>query len=153
GTLTPGTVYRQPVITMDLTATALAAAGADRGGIEGIDLLPFLASDQSGAPHEVLYWRSRTTSNNYAARKADWKYVHSTEGAQHPGPEQTPGRDMLFNLAEDIGEKNDLASANPEKLAELRALYETWSGNVDSECRKLGIKPLFAKGTVQDEPK
>jgi len=153
GRLAPDTVYRQPVITMDLTATLLAAAGADREDIEGVDLAPYVEGNQSGTPHEALYWRSRTTSNNYAARKADWMFVHSTEGADKPGPGQTPGRDTLFNLAEDIGEKNDLAATNPEKLAELRGLYEAWSAAVDADCRKLGIKPLFPKATVQDGPK
>ncbi len=152
GKLAPGTVYHQPVITMDLTATALAAAGADRANVEGVDLLPYLGDDQSGAPHEVLYWRSCTFSNNYAARKAGWKFVHSTEGAQDPGPQQTPASDMLFNLDHDIGEKHDLASAYPEKLAELRALYEAWSTAVDSDCRQLGIEPLFPKGKPKDEP-
>ena len=145
GKLAPGTVYHQPVISMDLTATALAAAGADREDIEGVDLVPYVEGNRSGAPHEVLYWRSRTMSNNYAARKAEWKFVHSTEGASDPGPQQTPARDMLFNLAQDIGEKNDLAAINPEKLAELRGLYEAWSAAVDADCRGLGIEPLFPR--------
>ena len=153
GKLAPGTIYHQPVITMDLTATALAAAGADREGIEGIDLVPYVEGNQSGAPHEVLYWRSCTKGNNYAVRKADWKFVHSIEGADKPGPQPTADRDMLFNLAEDIGEKNDLAATNPEKLAELRGLYEDWSAAVDSDCRRLGIKPLFPKATPPDGPK
>ncbi|HTU24601.1 MAG TPA: sulfatase-like hydrolase/transferase [Pirellulales bacterium] len=153
GKLAPGAVYRQPVITMDLAATALAAAGADHADIEGVDFLPYVAGKESGAPHEVLYWRSCTMGNNYAARKGDWKFVHSTEAAQDPAPQHAPARDMLFNLAEDIGEKKDLASENPQKLAELRDLYDAWSAAVDKDCRKLGIEPLFPKRASQDKPK
>jgi arylsulfatase A-like enzyme len=145
GNLKPGGVYRQPVITMDLTATAVALAGADSKDIEGVDLVPYLEGKKSGAPHEALYWRSRTMSNNYGVRQGDWMFVHSTEGAEAPGPKQAPARDMLFNLAEDVGEKTDLAARHPDKLAELRTLYQTWSDAVDADCRGLGIEPLFPK--------
>ncbi len=152
GKLQPGTVYRRPVITMDLTATVLALAGADSKDIEGLDLVPYLDGKTDGSPHEVLYWRSRTMSNNYGARQGDWMFVHSTEGAEAPGPKQTPARDMLFNLADDISEKNDLAAAHPEKLAELRKLYGAWSAAVDADCRKLGIEPLFPKEAAAKQP-
>jgi arylsulfatase A-like enzyme len=74
-----------------------------------------------------LFWRCRTRSNNYGARLGDWKYVYSTEGAEQPGPNQQPARDMLFNLADDLGEQRDLAAQYPDKLAELKKLYEAWS--------------------------
>lgn len=112
GKVTAGSVYRQPVITMDLTATVLAATSADRKDIEGVDLLPYL-DGKRGIPHEVLYWRSRTMSNNFGVRKGDWMYVHSTEGEANAGPKQTPACDMLFNLAKDIGERDDLAQKHP----------------------------------------
>src|SRR5262249_55790805 len=69
GVLEPGTTYEQPVITFDLSATALAAARADASVIDGVDLLPFLSGKKTGAPHDVLFWRSRTMSDNYAARQ------------------------------------------------------------------------------------
>lgn len=141
GVLKPGTVYRQPVITMDLTATALALAGANAAGVEGAHLLPFLSGEKTGAPHDALFWRCRTRSNNYGARQGDWKFVHSTEGDANPGPKQKPARDMLFNLAEDIGEQHDLAAKHPERLAALKKLYQEWSDGVDADCRKMGIEP------------
>lgn len=144
GNIAPGSVYRQPVITMDLTATILAAAGASRDDIEGVDVLPFLKG-KTGSPHEALYWRSRTMNNNFAVRKGDWMFVHSTEGDAVAGPKQTPAREMLFNLADDIGERNDLSRKHPEILRDLRNLYTTWSDSVDADCRKLGIEPLFGK--------
>jgi hypothetical protein len=45
---------------------------------------------------------------------------------------------MLFNLKDDIGEKNDLAEKYPEKLAELEKLFAAWSDEVDADCQKLG---------------
>jgi arylsulfatase A-like enzyme len=141
GVIKAGSVYRQPVITMDITATAVALAGADATGLEGVDLVPFVNGTKAGSPHDVLFWRSRTRNNNHGARQGDWKFVYSTEGSEAPGPKQTPARDMLYHLADDIGEQRDLAATHPEKLAELKKLYEAWSAEVDADCRKLGISP------------
>jgi arylsulfatase A-like enzyme len=104
GVIEAGCVYREPVISIDITATAVALCGADATGLEGVDLVPFVTGRKVGSPHEALFWRCRTRSNNYGARQVDWKYVYSTEGAEQPGPNQQPARDMLFNLADGIGE-------------------------------------------------
>ena len=144
GVIEPGTTYSKPAISFDISATALAAAGADASAIDGVDLLPFVKGHKSGAPHDILFWRSRTMSNNYGARQGDWKYVHSTEGDAAPGPKQKPAQDMLFNLATDIREQHDLAAEQPAKLAELKKLYAAWSDEVDADCRKLGLEPKFS---------
>lgn len=136
-----GTTYEKPVITFDLSATALTIAGAEKSAVDGVDLLPFLKGEKPGSPHEVLYWRSRTRNNNYAVRQGDWKYVYSTEGTERPGPNQTPARDYLFNLADDLEEKNDLGGEYPEKLAELKQLYAKWDEAMDRDCRQMGIDP------------
>jgi arylsulfatase A-like enzyme len=148
GKIQPASTYAQPVISFDISATALALADADASAIDGVDLLPFVNEQKSGAPHESLFWRSRTMSDNYAARQGDWKFVHSTAGDANPGPNQTPAQDMLFKLASDIGEQHDLAAKHPAKLAELRKLYESWSAEVDADCRKLGLQPKFANPAV-----
>jgi arylsulfatase A-like enzyme len=145
GVIAPGTTYAKPAISFDISATALAAAGADATAIDGVDLIPFVKGDKSGAPHDILFWRSRTMSNNYGARQGDWKYVHSTEGDAAPGPKQKPAQDRLFNLATDISEQRDLAAEHPAKLAELKKLYAAWSDEVDADCRKLGLEPKFPK--------
>ena len=153
GVIKPGTVYRQPVITMDITATAIAAGGAKPDGLDGVNLLPYLNGDKTGAPHDALFWRCRTRSNNFAARQGDWKIVWSTEGAAEPGPNQKPARFMLFNLAEDLSEQNDLAAKHPDKLAALRKLWEAWSASVDTDCRKLGIEPKMEDLSLKPAPK
>ena len=68
GVIAPSTTYAKPAISFDISATALAAAGAAATAIDGVDLLPFLKGQKSGAPHDILFWRSRTMSNNYGAR-------------------------------------------------------------------------------------
>lgn len=141
GVIQPETTYDESVITFDLSATALHLAKGDTAGIDGVNLLPFLSGKARGKPHEALFWRSRTRNNNYAVIKGDWKYVYSTQGTERPGPKQTLARDMLFNIAEDIGETKELSAQYPELLSELKALYAKWDAEVDADCRKLGIKP------------
>ena len=115
--LPAGKVYTKPVMAFDIYATALAAAGipapTDKP-LDGVDLLPFLLGDKSGVPHESLFWRG---SRQNAARVGDWKLV---------SPPGTRSSDMLFNLADDIGEQKDLAAKQPEKLKVLQAAYEVW---------------------------
>ena len=61
GTLPAGQVFAQPVISLDIAATALAAAHAEPVAgtrLDGVNLLPFLSGQRSDAPHEALYWRN-----------------------------------------------------------------------------------------------
>jgi len=135
GVITPGTVYRQPVMGFDVSATILAAGGADMRELDGVDLIPFVKGEKQGLPHEALFWRCRPHYTNYAVRQGDWKLVYCSQ--QH-----SPAKDMLFNLAEDVGEQHDLAMKYPEKLAELKKRYEAWSTEVDADCVKAGLKPM-----------
>ena len=61
----------------------------------------------------------------------------SASGAAAPRP------NIIVILADDIGEQLDLAASEPGKLAELKALYQAWSDEVDADCRKLGLAPKF----------
>jgi arylsulfatase A-like enzyme len=130
-------VYAQPVVSMDIHATALAAAGwkepvakdgakGDAVQLDGRDLLPFVgakvddAASGKAGPHDALFWRM---GNQWAVRKGDWKLV-STLAQRRTGAAATP---QLYNLREDIGEANDLAAKMPEKVAELRKAYDEWN--------------------------
>ncbi|MEK7466357.1 MAG: sulfatase-like hydrolase/transferase [Planctomycetota bacterium] len=115
GRLPAGKVYDEPVSTMDIHATALAAAGVklpEDPNLDGASLLPFLEGKAEGRPHEALFWRMGAQA---AARVGDWKLVM-----------EKGEPDALFNLKEDIGERENLAVENAEKLKELRAAYAEW---------------------------
>ncbi len=108
GTFRRSSIYRKPVSTLDWQPTALAAAGGkpqDDKELEGVDLLPYLIGATKGAPHETLYWRM---ADKWAIRGGDWKLCTGEKG-----------KVGLYNLADDIGEANDLAAARPDKVKEL----------------------------------
>jgi arylsulfatase A-like enzyme len=112
-----GKTYDRPVISLDILPTALAAAGGQRPeDLDGVDILPYLAGRKNGDPHEALYWRFGAS---LAIRKGDWKVLKLQREAA-----------MLFNLADDIGEKNDLAAARPEKVKELETDLNHWNAQL-----------------------
>ncbi|MCP5537366.1 MAG: sulfatase-like hydrolase/transferase [Akkermansiaceae bacterium] len=104
--------YHQPVHSMDILPTCLAAAGAAvPADIEGINLLPYLNGTVTTPPHETIAIRF---GSNCSLRKGDWKIVKSANGS---------GGFELYNLVNDISETTDLAGSEPEKLAELLHEY------------------------------
>ncbi len=120
--LPAGKVYEQPVISLDIFATAAAAAKkpANPAKIDGVDLLPFLLGRNAENPHGALFWRLGKKS---ALRLGDWKLLRN--------PARGRGGDWeLYNLAEDVSEASDLAAANPEKLAQLAAEWEKWNAQM-----------------------
>jgi arylsulfatase A-like enzyme len=127
GKLPPGKKFDEPVIQLDILATALAAAAVESQAdwkLDGVNLLPYLKGEKAGAPHEALYWR---LGQQMAVRRGDWKLVKywlefAGEGT---GPEMSSVR--LYNLRDDIGETKDLASAEPAKVKELEGLWNAWN--------------------------
>jgi arylsulfatase A-like enzyme len=118
GKLPAGKTYDHPVIQLDLLPTAVAAAGGKidpAWQLDGVNLLPYLTGRDTGKPHETLYWRF---GEQWAIRKGSWKLVVSNIDGKQP---------RLFNLAEDIGENNDLAATHPEKVRELTAAWTAWN--------------------------
>jgi arylsulfatase A-like enzyme len=141
GKLPAGQVYDQPVIQLDFLPTALAAAGVeikDNEQIDGVNLLPYLKGEMASPPHEVLYWR---LGEEMAVRKGPWKLVKYAVlfSGEPPSTPLSPVR--LYDLSQDIGETNDLASTQPEKAKELMSLWEDWN--------KTLAEPLWTQQSVR----
>ncbi len=113
-----GRVVSEPVIALDILPTALAAAGIafEPSSLDGVDLLPFLTGATATTPHEVLHWRQ---GSRWAVRAGSLKLVKADDG-----------RPRLFDLAADRGESRDLAEVRPDDLGRLRALHDSWSGEM-----------------------
>lgn len=115
GKIPPGRVCGTPVIHLDIAATVVALAYGPQSGaadLEGVDLRPLLFSQRETLPERALCWRYGAQR---AVRFGAWKLVDFGGGPQ------------LFNLAEDLGERNDLASRHPERVRELEELYAAWN--------------------------
>ena len=126
GVLPAGTTSSQVGITMDLTATFLAAAGVmpqPDWRLEGRDLVPLLSGRQPPTPR-TLFWRvTRADARQKAVRDGALKYV------------EDGGLEYLFNVAVDPGERANLTARQPRDVQRLRALVAAWEKDVDGEAR------------------
>jgi arylsulfatase A-like enzyme len=137
GRLPAGKVDDRPVIQLDILPTALAAAGIaikPEWKLDGVNLLPYLTGEKTGAPHDALYWRF---GPQVAIRMGDWKLVKGA-GMEGVAAERNEKASMagaeLYNLKSDIGEKTNLAAQEPAKVKQLAAAWDKWNAdNVDAK--------------------
>ncbi|HEY3951062.1 sulfatase-like hydrolase/transferase [Phenylobacterium sp.] len=116
GRLPQGKVVHSMAMEFDVTATALALAGAHADPIiEGRNLMPYLTGAKTGDVHERLFWRMGPQA---AERQGSWKLVKAEDAY------------WLFDLSHDIGEHHDLATANPAKMKQMRAEFDAWSAQM-----------------------
>jgi arylsulfatase A-like enzyme len=98
----------------DMFPTFAELARTDRpAAIDGVSLVPTLlgtADPQARRPHH--YWEA---APQQAVREGDWKLYRAAAGRTAE----------LYNLRDDIGEKVNLASAQPEIVARLTTLLSS----------------------------
>ncbi|HEX7314868.1 MAG TPA: sulfatase-like hydrolase/transferase [Pyrinomonadaceae bacterium] len=118
GVVPRGRTTEQVAVTMDWTATILAAANASAHPdypLDGVDLLPVLRGRR--APFErTLFWRNDVQG---AARSGRWKYLK--DGTR---PER------LFDLQTDAREQADSRASRPEIFERLKADYQKWESQM-----------------------
>jgi arylsulfatase A-like enzyme len=122
GAAKPGTVDDTPVVTPDIFATALEYAGVKppSTGIDGQSLVGLLRG--GAAPQrDALYWHYPHYGNQGgfpggAIRMGEWKLLENYED----------GSVELYHLRNDIGERNNLAAREPERVKALRARLHGW---------------------------
>jgi len=138
GKIRPGSTSDEPICGVDFLPTACALAGIepprDRK-LDGVSFLPAL----DGQPLEratPLYWHFNRASSaaKVALRQGDWKILATldrnlaarpndiTDEDERAFKQAEPAGFELYNLRQDIAERNDRAAAEPAKLAELQQL-------------------------------
>ena len=106
-------VYTQPVISLDVAATAVAAAGlAADAKLDGVNLIPFLSGEKATPPHASLYWRWVAQA---AIREGKWKYLRGGT------------REYLFDVRADREETRNLLQDHPQIAKRLSERLTTWS--------------------------
>lgn len=127
----PGSVTHQVGHLVDLYATASDVAQTTRPDVyngeqlktlRGKSLTPIFAG-KTRKPHEALYFDF--AGKDHAVRMGKWK-ISSAEF----GPWE------LYNMDVDRTELNDLAEKMPEKLAEMKAMWESWAAEVGAKDRR-----------------
>jgi arylsulfatase A-like enzyme len=131
GRIPAGTVSSQVGLTMDLTASILAATAtpvASDARLEGVNLFPILER-KARQVERTLFWRtggpSPVNMNQKAVRSGDWKLM--IDGAIT--------RIFLFNVKADPGERQDLFARRPDIAQRLQKLLADWERDVDAEAK------------------
>jgi len=131
GVVEPGSISDEPVSSVDFYPTFLEVAGVaphPKQHLDGESLVPLLANE--GFDRDAIFWhfphyigghtRSSDTSTYWitpcaAVRMGDYKLIEFFEG-----------RVELYNLKEDIGEKNDLSKKMPERAEKMKKRLDEW---------------------------
>jgi arylsulfatase A-like enzyme len=123
GVVPPGSTCDTPIVLTDLVPTLLEAAGmeADKvvGPLDGVNITSLLHG--KSMPARPLYWHFPNYTNQGgrpagAIRDGDWKLIEQFED----------GSVELFNLAHDVGETNNLAAQEPNRLHDLQSKLQSW---------------------------
>lgn len=127
GVTPAGAECTEPVITEDLFFTILDAAGIKPAAdvpADGVGLRTICKDPNRHLPRQALYFHYphyyHTTTPASAVRSGDWKLLEYYED----------GHRELYNLADDLGEKVDLAEREPQRTRELAQQLAAWREEV-----------------------
>ena len=128
------------VSQLDLLSSLAQLVGSEVRTDDSLPLMDLLMgkSDQ-GRDELVIEATSRT-----AFKKGDWIMIPPYKGpAVNEKVQIELGNDsdfQLYNLAEDIGQQNNLANSKPEKLQEMLTAFEAIRGDGYGQTEKLELK-------------
>jgi arylsulfatase A-like enzyme len=132
GVTKPGSVCREPVSSIDfyptfLEMTRLSGDPQHNADMDGVSLMPLLKDPTASLKRDALYWHYPhyypTTGPASSIRQRDWKLIEFFED----------NHVELYNLKEDLSEKNDLAAKMPEKADDLRRRLDAWRKTVNAQ--------------------
>ncbi len=145
GMTQPGATTQVPAIGMDFYPTILELAGLPLKPKQHIDGASLVSVLKGGTMAERdLFWHYPHYGNqggepSSIIRSKNWKLIHYYED----------GRDELYHLTDDIGELNNLATAQPERTAELRKRLDAWLA--DTGARIPQPDPRFNKAKLAQQ--
>jgi len=127
GVAKPASTCDSPVISTDFYPTLLQLAGQPlkpEQHLDGVSFVPLLKGE-SAARGKPLFWHyphyaNQGGSPNSVIRDGDWKLIEWHED----------GALELYNIAQDLSEKNNLATDQPDKVKELHAKLIAWRKEV-----------------------
>ena len=130
GVTSPGSVCDEPVMSIDFYPTLaelLQIEIDEHQTVDGMSLVSLLRGGE-GLKRSSLYWHYPHYSNQGgfpggAIRKGDWKLIERYED----------GRKHLYHLGQDVGERQDLASQHPGRVAEMTSDLHAWYQQVDAK--------------------
>lgn len=132
GVTMAGTVNDALVSQIDIMATLASVVGYNlpekNAAEDSHDLLPLLKGEAKSIRTSHVH---NTFDHTWAFREGDWVLITGKSGhhsrvtkewlKKHDYPKTESKQARLFNLREDIGQRNDLAAKYPEKVRSMKA--------------------------------
>jgi len=135
--VTASGVSATPNMTMDWTATMLAAAGvADSADapLDVVDMAPALA-DPTCNPPRKFYWRMNHRKQA-AMRDRRWKYL------------TIDSHEYLFDVEADPRERANLAKREPGRLEAMRAEWRAWAATMPGIPAEAQVHVVFTEAEL-----
>ena len=137
-TIKPESVSSTPIHVIDWLPTLLEAAGTtvpEDTTADGTSLLPLF--NGKDIPPRPLYWHMPLYDLRWAAtpctvlREGEWKLIEFFGDSFDAKVRYQPGRRLeLYNLAEDIGETNDLSATESERAKAMSEKIHVWLASI-----------------------
>lgn len=122
-----GSIVNEPCHFIDIMPTCIALAGAEYPSTynghsikplaaEGRSLLPLISGEGEWNGERTLFWEHE---NGRAVRVGNWKMTSLRNGGW-----------QLFDLSTDYSETNNVAAEYPDKVREMKTLWNNWAKSV-----------------------
>lgn len=135
GTVPAGVVCDQPVIGMDIFATAAQAMGADLPKdrtIDGKSWFP-LFKEPTQPVHEALFFEWEL---QHAVRMGPWKLVQNgITGLRSAGTTKAAGDNAIYlsDVTTDLGEKTNVRSLHEDQAEKMCRMHEQWLKSIAAD--------------------
>ena len=132
----PGTNYNKPIIALDVFATVVSAASAEKfikNNIDGVNLIPFINGDVNGSPHDYLFWKNPDKDID-VIRDNRYKYIRVKDD------------EYIFDLDNDLSEENNIISSSRHIYQDLKLKFKEWEKDmIDPVFMDLGMGKEYNK--------
>jgi len=136
GNIKPGSLCDASVMAVDFYPTFLELANAEKPNqpLDGQSIVPLLKGNKKLQPRNIFWHFPAYLEGNYgypgiwrttpagAVRSGDWKLIEYFEDNSLE----------LYNLKDDIGEKNNLADKLPEKTKQMHKILKQWRKSINA---------------------
>ena len=121
GKIKAGTTNNHISAFWDFLPTCCELAGIEKpDNIDGISFLPtLLGQNDRQQKHEYLYWEFHEEGKKQAIRMSDWKGIRLNVSSNPNAPIE------LYNLKNDLSEKNNIATQHPEIVESISQYMKT----------------------------
>jgi arylsulfatase A len=136
GVVTPASLCREPVISIDLFTTFLDAAGLKPTDptVDGVSLMPLLKQTGSLGRDAIYFhyphYHGQSIAPSGVIRQGKYKLVEWFEKSVDGF---SPAAVELYDLENDLNEQNNLAEKMPQKAAELYTKLKNWRKSVGAQ--------------------